>query len=45
MTLANIVVIVFIAVTLALLAGVEIRSRKRARRNKVLDQEQKIEAA
>jgi hypothetical protein len=40
MTIANIVVLVFIAVTLALLAGVEMRSRKRARRNEAVEQEQ-----
>jgi uncharacterized membrane protein len=45
MTLANIVVIVFIAVTLALLAGVEIRSRKRARRNEAIEVQQEREAA
>lgn len=40
MAIANIVVLVFIAVTLALLAGVEMRSRTRARRNEVVEHEQ-----
>ena len=45
MTLANIVVIVFIAVTIALLAGLEIRSRKRARLSDGIEEKQETEAA
>jgi len=45
MSLANIAVIIFIVITLALFAAVEMHSRKQGRRDEAAEQKQEKEAA